>query len=62
MLIKHFYKGFFFCIEENVNILKTDSNNLTEQLVQNNDINECIKSVIDGKNVNEIEVPNDTYM
>ncbi|XP_015363790.1 PREDICTED: phosphatidate phosphatase LPIN3 isoform X2 [Diuraphis noxia] len=42
----------------NVNILKNDSNNLSEQLVHNNNINECLKSEIDGKIDNELESSN----
>lgn len=48
--------------EENFDILKNDSENLCEQLVENSDINECIKSEIDGKIENELVVSNDNYM
>jgi phosphatidate phosphatase LPIN len=44
-------------IEGNINILKNDSNNLSEQLIHSNDINECLKSEIDGKIGNELEPP-----
>ncbi|XP_008178722.1 phosphatidate phosphatase LPIN3 isoform X2 [Acyrthosiphon pisum] len=45
-------------IEGNINILKNDSNNLSEQLIDSNDINECLKSEIDGKIDNELEPSN----
>ncbi|KAL4096720.1 hypothetical protein QTP88_021618 [Uroleucon formosanum] len=45
-------------IEGNINILKNDSNNLSEQLIHSNDINECLKSEIDGKIDNELEPSN----
>ncbi|XP_022176248.1 phosphatidate phosphatase LPIN3 isoform X2 [Myzus persicae] len=41
-------------IEGNIDILKNDSNNLSEQLIHSNDINECLKSEIDGKIDNEL--------
>jgi len=44
--------------EGNINILKNDSNNLSEQLVHNNNISECLKSEIDGKIDNELEPSN----
>lgn len=49
--------------EGNINILKNDSNNLSEQLIHSNDINECLKSEIDGKIDNELEPSNNiNYM
>lgn len=58
--ISYFYVYF---TEENINILKNDSNNLSEQLIDSNDINECLKSEIDGKIDNELEPPNNiNYM
>lgn len=62
--MKHLFEVsiFNFFIEENINILKTDTNNLSEPLIQNSDINECIKSEVDGKIENEMEVSNDNYM
>ncbi|XP_025409799.1 phosphatidate phosphatase LPIN2 isoform X2 [Sipha flava] len=40
-----------------------DSNHLSEQLVQNSDINECImKSEIDGKTEHEMETSNNNYV
>lgn len=54
---------FIHFTEENIEILKNDSNNLSEQLVQNSDINECImKSEIDGKIEHEMEVPKNNYV
>jgi len=58
--ISYFYVYF---TEENINILKNDSNNLSEQLIDSSDINECLKSEIDGKIDNELEPPNNiNYM
>ncbi|VVC25496.1 Hypothetical protein CINCED_3A004134 [Cinara cedri] len=49
--------------EGNVNITKTDGSNiLSIQLIQNSDINECVKSEIDGKIENELVTSNDTYV
>lgn len=39
-----------------------EPNNFSEQLVQNSDLNEHIKSEIDGKIENELEPSNDNYM
>lgn len=58
------YKFYIFTdgTDGNINILKSDSNSLSEPLVQNSDINECIKSEIDGRIENELESSNDNYV
>lgn len=55
--------SYIYFTEGNINILKNDSNNLPEQLIHSNDINECLKSEIDGKIDNELEPSNNiNYM
>ncbi|CAH1724737.1 unnamed protein product [Aphis gossypii] len=44
------------------NILKSDSNNLSGQLISSNDIHECLKSEIDGKIDNELLSSNNNYI
>lgn len=51
---KNIYVCYIHFTEGNIDILKNDSNNLSEQLIHSNDINECLKSEIDGKIDNEL--------